>query len=307
MRIGYSAPWTLGEQLDRGWFGSAGSPSFKYWERVCGITVDGRTLYATHPLRRTPSAYEIRYSQKFSEVMIAACALARLDAENIAITTGGTVPQERPDLLAVIDGEQVGIEVGEVHPSAAIVNAATNLNIALNELAHRELLRPAHVYLQVHRSPGRGASAALRPATRKRLLHIMEAMLRSGAYRKWLDSGTSWVTDWAGASLGYTLYITPAPFLPKGYMKFDNGACTFNPLALTGPALRMIERKRLLAESYRSHYPLWLILGLTDEQGIFTESLHELARLALGIAPFECVIAHDGITFATYTRKGAAA
>jgi hypothetical protein len=42
----------------------------------------------------------------------------------------------------------------------------------------------------------------------------------------------------------------------------------------------MIERKQLLAESYRRHYPLWLILGLTDERGIFTESLHELARLA---------------------------
>lgn len=49
-----------------------------------------------------------------------------------------SAPQERPDLLAVIDGAQVGLEVGEVHPSAAAVIAATNLNIALNELADRE-------------------------------------------------------------------------------------------------------------------------------------------------------------------------
>lgn len=92
MRIGYPAPWTLGEQLNRGWFGSAGTPSFKYWQRVCRIAVDGRTLYDTHPLRCTPSAHEIRYSQKFSEVMIAACALARLAAQNIAVATGGMVP-----------------------------------------------------------------------------------------------------------------------------------------------------------------------------------------------------------------------
>ena len=94
--IGYPAPWTLGEQLERGWFGSVGSPSFKYWERVCGITVDGRTLFATHPLRRTPSAYEIRYSQKFSEVMIAACALARLDAKTSRSQRAGRYRRSGP-------------------------------------------------------------------------------------------------------------------------------------------------------------------------------------------------------------------
>lgn len=147
----------------------------------------------------------------------------------------------------------------------------------------------------------------MKPATRKRLLQIMEDLLRSGCYRKWLDSGSRWVTDWAGGSLGYTLYVSPAPFAPRGYIKFENGACTFDPRALTVPALRMIERKKALAESYRRSYPLWLILGLTDEQGVFTESLHELARLAVGIAPFERVIAHDAMTFATYTRDGVAA
>jgi hypothetical protein len=69
----------------------------------------------------------------------------------------------------------------------------------------------------------------------------------------------------------------------------------------------MIERKRILAQSYDGSAPLWFILGLTDQRGVYTESLQSLATLAVNISPFERMIAHDGMTFATYRSGGIAA
>ena len=238
--------------------------------------------------------------------MIAARALARLDAGTIAIATGAEKPHERPDLWASIDGVEVGIEVGEVQLSAPATNAAINLNIALNELADTDpALRPTHTYIHIGRSPGRAGDAAISPKNRNRLLAIMRDVLASRAYRVWLGKGTQWVPEWPGANLGYTLYVAPLPLAPRGYIKFDDSACSFDPNGLTKPALRMLQRKRKLAESYNASTSLWLILGLTDERGLYTESLQRLAQLAVQIAPFERVIAHDGMTFATYYHRAA--
>jgi len=308
VRKGYAAPWTLGEQLQSGWFGSADGPTYAYWKRVCEISLDGTLLRDTHPLRRTPSLHEVRYSQKFGEAMIAARALARLDAGGIAIATGGERPNERPDLRAWIGGVEIGIEVGEVHPSAPATNAAIELSIALKELADSDpALRPHHAYLHIGRSPGRGGSDATPPKIRRRLITIVREILASGCYRGWLSDRIQLVQQWPGTALGYSLYVGPLPHAPAGYIKFDDSACSFDPRGLVSLALRMIARKRASAESYTGAIPLWLILGLTDERGVYTESLQWLAKQAVNIAPFNRVIAHDGMTFTTYDRGGVAA
>lgn len=306
MRSGYPALRTLGERLEARWFGKPDHPFFPHWQRVCDVRVDGTRLYDTRPLLRTPSAYETRYSQKFSEVMLAAHALVRLEVAHIEIDTGGQTPYERPDLRATLDGARVAIEVGEVHPYAAGTNAALDLNIELNELIDADrALWPEYTYLHITRSPGRGGPTAMPPRMRGRLVVAVSDMLRRGQYREWAGDTIRTVFDWPGASLGYTLYVVRCPAL-RGYIQFDDSACTFNPEGLIAPSLRMLERKRKLAAEYDQSLPLWLVLGLTEQQGVYGKSLEALAQRAAAISPYERVIAHDGMVFATYTGASAA-
>lgn len=306
MRNGYPARRTLGEQLEARWFGKPDHPFFPHWKRVSDVLVDGVRLYDTHPLLRTPSIYETRHSQKFSEVMLAAHALVRLDCARIEIDTGGATPYERPDLRAVLDGCRIAIEVGEVHPYAAGTNAALDLQIEMNEMIDADrALWPEYTYLHITRSPGRGGPSALPPKMRRRLLTVLSNMLRDGSYREWVGDSIRTVFDWPGASLGYTLYVVRCPS-QRGYLKFDDSACSFNPEGLIAPALRMLERKRKLGVQYDRSLPLWLVLGLTEEQGVYGKSLEALAKRAADISPYERVIAHDGMTFATYARDTAA-
>ncbi len=305
MRSGYPAPWTLGDLLKSGQLGFGDDARRQHWAKVCGIVVDGHRLYDTRPLRRTASAHEIRYRQKFSEVMIAAHALARLDATRIVIDTGVIRPHERPDLRVLLDNERVGVEVVEVHPNAHAANAAIDLNIAINEAVDRLPLRPQFINLHIGRMAGRNDNSAVPAKIRGRLVNIIVDMLRSGSYSEPKASRIVNQEKWPGAALGYTLYVSRS-LAPFGYIQFDDSACSFNPDALIRPTLVTLNRKRAMAKTYNRTDPLWLILGLTEQRGLFSSSLQKLAELAATIEPFERVIAHDGMMYVTHLSGKAA-
>jgi hypothetical protein len=295
---GYPAPYTLGQVLEAGRFVTVEA----HWRRIGEIIVDGKRLYDTHLLLRTNSPHELRYAQKFSEVMLAAHALARLEgARWIAIDTGEATPHERPDLRVTIDGEQIGLEVAEIHPNAHATNALAQLNVDLGDaLDAQPALRPDGFIMYVSPRAGRHGNLVPTRKLRNGLRNAVLSWLASGNYR----SQTEYIVhrrDWPGFALGYEIVSCLSPQC-AGYVKVKDGAFGFDPEGMTLPALRMIDRKCRLGVSYDRSRPLWLVLGITQDTGLYTASihaLHHLAQRALDIGPFDRVIVHDGNSFLT--------
>jgi len=284
---GYPGRFTLGELLQRGWLPPAG-----HWKRICEIVVDGTTLFDTRPGLRTPLPAETRYSKKFSEVLCAAHALARMDYGRVEILTG----HERPDLRVIVDGAEIGIEVTEATEGAHAQATVIETNTAVQEaIAANPSLAPAGTYLRITRAAGRGTARTPSRQERAAIAAAIIEFLEDGQSVRALDDRIKVIDDWPGRKLGYVVYAKKHQYA-GGIVRFDDSACTFDPHGMVEPVLNAIQEKRKLAGGY-SFGPLWLIVGVTEPFGSFTESITDLEQKSIEISPFERVVVHDGGTF----------
>lgn len=305
-RTGYASTMTLGQRLKAGLLGKPNDDGwFEHWQRVCAMRVDGTALYDTAIRLRGPSPHETRLAEKFGEAMLAAHALARLDPAEVDIDTGGATPRESPDLLVLIDGVRRGVEVAEIIPNAYRENVSFDFNLELSEIIDAdESLWPNHAFLQVTRKPGRYGREAMSRETRDGLKRCILEYLRSGDYREWATKPPTYRHEWPGAEFGYNIWIGCVRN-KKGLVHVDDQRGSFDGNAMVTPALTTLKNKRDKAAKYDRSLPLWLVLGITEQWGLFRSSLEHLDTLTPDIDPFERVIIHDHMTYVTYPSRGA--
>ena len=77
------------------------------------------------------------------------------------------------------------------------------------------------------------------------------------------------------------------------YVDVTASAHSFDPRSLAKVALKVIDRKRKKARSYDTGSPLCLILSVTDQRGVFGESLDLLERSNVVFEPYERVIVYN--------------
>lgn len=70
-------------------------------------------------------------------------------------------------------------------------------------------------------------------------------------------------------------------------------AHSFDPRSLAHVALTVLKRKRKKARGYDLTAPLWLILSVTDQRGVFGKSLDVLERFDVAIEPYERVVVYN--------------
>jgi len=257
---------------------------------VAAFTLDGRP-FGELPVRvRGPSAHETRFAPKDTEFEIAARALVRLGERTAAFTA-----DERPDWrVRLADGRTIGLEVSEVNPSAGFANRVEDLRIALREAIDADPTLPiAGRFLNFHFGPRAFAGAPIErvplPAgVRRALLRELLAYLRAGTFTAGRVTGPAYPT-----LEGYdiTVYVGEAQ---PAYVNFDIGATSFAPLGAFQAAMHRATKKAALARDYYFPHALWLVLGITDQLGVFTESVAAFGRLQLRGGPFERVIISDG-------------
>jgi len=99
------------------------------------------------------------------------------------------------------------------------------------------------------------------------LLHELRAYLREGTFVTGSVTGSAYPTLRA---YDITVFADEAQ---SAYVNFDIGATSFAPLGAFPAAMHRAGKKTALAHDYRFPHPLWLVLGITDQLGVFTESV----------------------------------
>jgi hypothetical protein len=84
------------------------------------------------------------------------------------------------------------------------------------------------------------------------------------------------------------VYVSSEP-LANGLVDVGTGANSFAPDGLVGITLERLQQKQARAVGYDSTRPLWLGLFITDQRGLFDETLLALRQLVPPIAPYELV------------------
>ncbi len=296
-RRGYPGKTTIRALIDAGWFSG---PRLGRWSQIARYRLDGAAMMDVPFEMRTPSLNDPRYSTKFSEVMIAAQALAMMGVRDADLTRG-----ERPDLSVSVARRSIGLEVAEVTVSAHFTNAFTELNAEINDAIDRDpTLRPTCIYL--HFSMGAGRSDFLpSPGDRRAILREVKRILLERLYETWEDGANFGVLPSAMQKHAMWVHKASLPQSPRGHVRVEAGATSFDPLGMVRPACVMLRRKQKLAAGYDETLPLWLVLGVTDDRGVFSQSVDTLARLVGPIAPFERVVVHDGMRFVSLNEAAA--
>ncbi len=88
------------------------------------------------------------------------------------------------------------------------------------------------------------------------------------------------------------------------YVDVAASAHSFDSRSLAPVALKVLERKRKKASRYDLPAPLWLILCVTDQRGVFGDSLDLLERFDLAIEPYERVVVYNEGRAIIWDRRG---
>lgn len=89
---------------------------------------------------------------------------------------------------------------------------------------------------------------------------------------------------------------------PGTSFEFGLGATVFSSLDAYRPTLARINAKFQKAVGYSTIDPLWLVLSITDLQGVYSESVDAVGRLAYSSGAFERIIVTDGLTVRVIDR-----
>ncbi len=283
--------------LAEGWFTRTAQ-----WAAVADFTIDGRRLGAEPYQLASSSQHETRLQQKQSETFLVAHALAHLGYRDVELRA-----RESPDFRATFPitaspaNGTIGIELAElVEPdSARWANAVENVRIGVRDAVDADgTLRAAisgrYVSLSLWRCPNRSAE--------RRLVREISELLGSDAIaaechgNRIVDARfRALVEHWAH------LHVTT---FDGGYVDVTASAHSFDPRSLAQVALKVLERKRKKARDYDITVPLWLILSVTDQRGIFGDSLDLLERLDVVIDPYERVVVYNEGRAVIWNRDG---
>lgn len=270
---------TIDRLLAEGWFTRTA-----LWKAVADFTVDGRRLGAEPYEFTSGSRHETRLAQKQSETFLLAHALANLGHRDVALQS-----RESPDFRVTFPAgaSAVGIEVAElVEPeSARWRNAIENVRVGVRDVIDadpnlRAAIAGRYVSLSLWHCPNRAAE--------RRLVSEIRELLRSDALsakcygNRIVDSRFPTLTQhWAH------LLVTQSD---SGYVDVSASAHSFDSRSLAQVALKVLERKQKKAQAYDRTAPLWLILSVTDQRGVFGDSLDVLEHISVAIEPFERVV-----------------
>ena len=270
---------------------------------LADVLVDGRRLGELEELLRTPKPFEVRPETKYREAFAAAVASVMLGLVGVELETrrpDGS-PRERPDLLLRHGGRELGVEVSRVEPTHRERNALIEIEREVQEaIAAHEALKPRGLMVQF----GVSASAVrtLRKGERDKLRDEILDVLRGDCLRliplgspKWTVFGSGTVAS----QLGMFVTIQDVAAMSSGYgvmVRLEQDAAAD---ALVKPILDALDAKRRDIEEpgYDLSNPLWLVLEVTEQTGVFAESISAVGTgPGRSISPFERVIVHDGRT-----------
>lgn len=274
-------PLTIDRLLTEQWF-TRTAP----WQAVADFSIDGRRLGAEPYRLASRSRHETRLEQKQSETFLLAHALAYLGYRNVALAA-----RESPDFRATFaDRSAVGIEVAElVEPSSARWrNAIENVRIGVRDAVDAEpalqvALAGHYVSLNLWHCPSRTAEG--------RLLREIPALLRSDALHA-ARQGNRIVDPRFPTLAEHWAHLYVSPF-DGAYVDVTASAHSFDSRSLARVALKVLERKQKKARHYDTTAPLWLVLSVTDQRGVFGDSLDLLERLEVPIASYERVVVYN--------------
>ena len=290
-------PLTIDRLLAKSWFSRASS-----WDALSDFTIDGRRLGAEPYQFTSRSRHETRLKQKQSETFLVGHPLAHLGYREVALES-----RESPDFCATFlnAADQVtgsiGVEVAElVEPdSARWRNAVESVRIGVRDAVDADpaleaAIRGRFVSISLCHCPNRRAE--------RRLLREILELLRGEALavecngRRIVDARfPTLVEHWAH------LFVRT---FKGAYVDVTASAHSFDPRSLAQVALKVLERKRNKARSYDTRLPLWLILSVTDQRGVFSGSLDLLERVNVVIEPYERVVVYDEGRAVVIDRSG---
>lgn len=291
-RAGYPQPYTRNDLLAERRYAD-----LETMTAVAACTIDGRVVGKEPIYRRGPSIHERRLALKDAELEMAARALVKIGERDIAFETG-----ERPDWRVTLsDGRLVGVEVTEVNPSADLTNRVIDLEVELNDaIDARGLLTDAYAhtwfgplaFTLTDEPPATQLNAKTRRNLRTELLDwLASGNLASGRIIGYTTLERFQVTANVGTSPGSTSF------------EFGLGATSFASMDAYQPTLARIGKKFSSAVGYNTTNPLWLVLSVTDMQGVFTDSVNAVGRLAHSTGAFERIIVTDGLALRVLDRS----
>lgn len=271
---------------------------------IADVLVDGRRLGEIRESLRTPDRFEVRPETKYREVFAVAAAIVRLGldgAELVTLKPDGS-ERERPDLLMRYGGRQYGVEASRVEPTARERNVLIEIEREVNEaLAADESLQPRG--LVVHFGVSALAVTTLARGEQQKLRDEIVALLHGG-YLRFIPTGTPRHSVFAGGTvagrLGMSVAVEDVSGRSSGYgvlvRLLQDGAGD----SLVQPILEKLDGKRRSASApdYDRSNPLWLVLEVTEQTGMFAESISAVgADTTRAVDPFERVVVHDGRTW----------
>lgn len=277
---------TIAEGIESGMF--AGDEA-ELMRIIAAYTFDGHQLLGRPWRIRNNSVHEQRYAAKDAELWTAAITLARLGERDVVLVGG-----EAPDFTATFaSGLEMRLEVSEVTASPHRTNAMQDLRIALRDAVDAEpSLLPADAYVHFNFGP----MVDRPPTARERAALVREAMavLRAGEYRRWLSPRLFGIEESPTMHrFGTWVHVGTMKDSTRGVVDFGDAGFTWLDTGLVDVACERLEAKRGL--QYRGAGPLWLLLPITDERGLFHRSVAAFQALTLDISPFDrIVLSYDG-------------
>ena len=238
---------------------------------------------ALAPTMRTKSASEYRFGGKYAEAQRVSYAIL---ASGRDITR--MVPRERPDFaVALADGVLLGIEDCEIvtSPSARTSNTRVDLDVELNDRIEADpdlkaALHGHHISIMMDTTPPSGKKAAIVDELCRFIRELpngelpeREILSVAECYRLLSVHGTEY-------------YHAAAEY---GYVTVSAGANSFSGTELVTTIFRQLAVKRKKAVGYEMR-PLWLVMTVSDEGGVYGSSVHEARKLQPAIDPFERVL-----------------
>jgi hypothetical protein len=270
---------TIDRLLAEGWFTRT-----SIWAAMANYLIDDRRLGAEPYEFTYGSRHETRLAQKQSETFLVAHALAGLGYREVALQS-----RESPDFRATLPAGAgaVGIEVAElVEPeSACWRNAIENVCVRVRDAVDADpdlqaAIAGRYIDIRLLQCPKRAAE--------RRLVSEIQALLRSYALTARYD-GNRIVDDRFPTLTEHCTHLHVTSFA-GAHVDISASAHSFDSRSLVPVALEVLRRKQKKAQAYDRTLPLWLVLSVTDQRGVFGDSLDVLESIRASIEPFERVM-----------------
>jgi hypothetical protein len=277
---------------------------------IANVLINGKRLGEIIESARTPNKYEIRPETKYREGFSIAVAAVRLGLKDAEIDTkhaDGT-DRERPDGLLRFEGREVGVEAVRVAPTQREHDFVMNLQRELLNAVEADAALKMEGYLVTFRLAAdaiRGLSGDERKTLKGEILGLLHSRTLT-----LMPPQKGMITVFAAGSIaeraGMTVFIEDRTHRTTGFMPQVLLERDAKSDSLIQPILDQIAGKVAGAKSpgYDLSRPLWLVVEVADQSGLFTDSIKAMPACA-DIEPFEQVVVTDGMTHSVITAQNA--